>query len=64
MKLAIGLEKRYTKDEILTAYLNIAFFADNTYGIQAAAQRYFSVNAKDLTLAQAASLIAIVQYPG
>lgn len=64
MKLAIGLEKRYTKNEILNAYLNIAFFNDNTYGIQAAAQRYFSVNAKDLTLAQSASLIAIVQYPG
>ncbi len=63
MKLAIGLEKRYTKDEILAAYLNTVFFADNTYGIQAAAQRYFSVNAKDHTLAQAASLVAIVQYP-
>ena len=64
MKLAIGLEKRYTKNEILNAYLNIAGFGDNTYGIQAAAQHYYSVNAKDLTLAQAASLIAIVQYPG
>lgn len=64
MKLAIGLEKRYTKDEILAAYLNISFFGDNTYGIQTAAQRYYSVDAKDLTLAQAASLIAIVQYPG
>lgn len=63
MKLAIGLEKSYTKKEILTAYLNIAFFADNTYGIQAASQRYYSVDAKDLTLAQAASLIAIVQFP-
>lgn len=63
MKLAIGLEKRYTKKEILTAYLNIANFGNATYGIQAAAQRYFSVNAKDLTLAQAASLIAIVQEP-
>ncbi len=63
MKLAIGLEKKYTKKEILTAYLNIAFFGDNTYGIQAAAQRYFSVDAKDLTLPQAASLVAIVQYP-
>jgi membrane peptidoglycan carboxypeptidase len=63
MKLAIGLEKKYTKKEILTAYLNIAFFGDNTYGIQAAAQRYYSVDAKDLTLPQAASLIAIVQYP-
>lgn len=64
MKLAIGLEKKYTKKEILVAYLNIAFFGDNTYGIQAAAQRYYSVDAKDLTLPQAASLVAIVQYPG
>ncbi|MDH6181846.1 membrane peptidoglycan carboxypeptidase [Microbacteriaceae bacterium SG_E_30_P1] len=63
MKLAIGLEKKYTKKEILTAYLNIAFFGDNTYGIQAASQRYFSKDAKDLTLAEAAALIAIVQYP-
>ncbi|MEP6480459.1 MAG: transglycosylase domain-containing protein [Rhodoglobus sp.] len=63
MKLAIGLEKSYTKKEILTAYLNIAFFGSNTYGIQAAAQRYYSVDAKDLTLPEAASLIAIVQYP-
>jgi membrane peptidoglycan carboxypeptidase len=63
MKLAIGLEKKYTKKEILTAYLNIANFGNATYGIQAAAQRYYSVDAKDLTLAQATSLIAIVQYP-
>ena len=63
MKLAIGLEKKYTKKEILVAYLNIANFGNATYGIQAAAQRYYSVDAKDLTLAQAASLIAIVQYP-
>ena len=64
MKLAIGLEKRYTKDEILLAYLNIAGFGNNTYGIQAAAQRYYGVDAKDLDLPQAASLIAIVQQPG
>jgi membrane peptidoglycan carboxypeptidase len=63
MKLAIGLEKRYTKEEILTAYLNISFFGDNTYGIESAAQRYYSTSANDLTLAQAASLLAIVQYP-
>ncbi|TQL48750.1 membrane peptidoglycan carboxypeptidase [Homoserinimonas aerilata] len=62
-KLAIGLEKKYTKDEILLAYLNIAGFGGNTYGVQAAAQEYFSVSAKDLTLAQAASLIATVQTP-
>ena len=64
MKLAIGLEKRYTKDEILLAYLNIAGFGNNTYGIQAAAQRYYGVNASELDLAQSASLIAIVQQPG
>ncbi|TQO19407.1 membrane peptidoglycan carboxypeptidase [Rhodoglobus vestalii] len=63
MKLAIGLEKRYTKKEILTAYLNIANFGNATYGIQAAAQRYYSVSAKNLTLEQSASLIAIVQEP-
>lgn len=64
MKLAIGLEKKYTKDEILLAYLNIAGFGGNTYGIEAAAQRYYGVTAADLNLAQAASLIAIVQQPG
>jgi len=64
MKLAIGLEKKYTKDEILAAYLNISFFGDNTYGIETAAQRYYSTSAANLTPAQAASLVAIVQYPG
>ncbi|CAN5533229.1 hypothetical protein BH09ACT4_BH09ACT4_16320 [soil metagenome] len=63
MKLAIGLEKRYSKDEILQAYLNIAGFGGNTYGVQAASLQYFSKNASDLTLAESASLIAIVQYP-
>jgi membrane peptidoglycan carboxypeptidase len=63
MKLAISLEKRYTKQEILLAYLNIANFGGNTYGIQAAASRYYSVSALDLTPAQAASLVAIVQEP-
>jgi membrane peptidoglycan carboxypeptidase len=63
MKLAIGLEKNYTKDEILQGYLNIAGFGGNTYGVQAAANQYFSVDASEVTIAQAASLIAIVQYP-
>ncbi|PRY67229.1 membrane peptidoglycan carboxypeptidase [Glaciihabitans tibetensis] len=64
MKLAISLEKRYTKEEILLAYLNIANFGGNTYGIEAAAKRYFATTALNLTPAQAASLIAIVQSPG
>lgn len=63
MKLAIGLEKEYDKQTILLAYLNIANFGGTTYGIQAASKRYFGVNAIDLTPAQAASLIAIVQFP-
>jgi len=63
MKYAIGLEKAYSKDDILLAYLNIAAFGGTVYGIQSAAQRYYNVNAADLTPAQAASLIAIVQEP-
>lgn len=63
MKLAIGLAKKYSKKEILTAYLNIAYFGDQTYGVQAAAQHYYNKSATDLTPAEAASLIAIVQYP-
>jgi membrane peptidoglycan carboxypeptidase len=63
MKLAIGLDKKYTKDEILLGYLNIVGMGGNTYGVESAAQQYFSSNAKDLTLAQAASLIATVQQP-
>jgi len=63
MKLAISLEKHYSKQDILLAYLNIANFGGNTYGIQAAASRYYNVSALDLTAAQAASLLAIVQSP-
>lgn len=63
MKYAIELEKQYNKDDILLGYLNIAGFGGLTYGIQAAAQRYFSVNAADLNLSQAAALAGIVQNP-
>jgi membrane peptidoglycan carboxypeptidase len=63
MKLAIGLAKKYSKAQILTAYLNIAYFGDQTYGVQAAAQRYYNKSATDLTPAEAASILAIVQSP-
>lgn len=63
VKLAIGLAKEYSKDEILAAYLNIAYFGDQTYGVQAASQRYYGKDAGDLSPAEAASLIAIVQWP-
>lgn len=63
MKLAIGLEKEVSKDDILLGYLNIALFGGRVYGIQSAAKYYFGVSAKDLTLAQAASLVATVNQP-
>ncbi|WP_440708419.1 transglycosylase domain-containing protein [Herbiconiux sp. YIM B11900] len=63
IKLAIGLEKEFSKDDILLGYLNIAPFGGRVYGIQSAAQYYFGVNASDLTVAQAASLIATVNEP-
>lgn len=63
MRLAIGVEQQYTKDEILKGYLNIALFGGTTYGIESAAQYYFGKAAKDLTLAESASLIATVQNP-
>jgi membrane peptidoglycan carboxypeptidase len=62
-RLALALEQRYTKSEILTRYLNLVYFGEGAYGIQAAAQRYFSVNAVDLTLPQAATLAGLVQTP-
>jgi membrane peptidoglycan carboxypeptidase len=62
-RLALALEEKYSKDEILTRYLNIVYFGEGAYGIQAAAQRYFSVNAADLTLPQAAMLAGLVQSP-
>ncbi len=63
MKYAIGLEKKYSKQTILAAYLNIVGMGQNTYGVQSAAQEYFGTSASTLTVAQAASLVAIVQNP-
>ncbi|MGO3648412.1 transglycosylase domain-containing protein [Agrococcus casei] len=63
IKLAIGLEREYTKNEILLAYLNIANFGGTVYGIQAASQEIFGIPAKDLNPAQAASLMATVKEP-
>ena len=62
-RLALALEETYAKDEILTRYLNLVYFGQGAYGIQAAAQKYFSVNAVDLTLPQAAMLAGLVQSP-
>ncbi len=64
MKYAISIEKKFSKDEILLGYLNIALFGRQIYGIESAAQYYFSKSAKDLSLAEAASLVATVNNPG
>jgi len=64
LRYAIALEKKYSKDWILERYLNTAYFGDGAYGIQAAAQHYFNVNAKELNLRQSAMLAGIVQSPG
>lgn len=58
---AIRLEELYTKDALLTLYLNTVPFPDNVYGIQQAAQRFYSVSAKELTIDQAATLIGTLK---
>jgi membrane peptidoglycan carboxypeptidase len=63
VRLAIGLEKFYTKQQVLLTYLNIANFGQANYGVEAAAQAYFSTSAADVTPAQAASLVAMLQNP-
>lgn len=62
-QLALDLEKRYSKDEILLMYLNTVNYGDGCYGVEAAAQNYFQVSAADLTLAQAATIAGIPQSP-
>ena len=63
MKLAIALEKKFTKEQILEGYLNIVFFNRDAYGIEAASKFFFSTTAKDLTLPQAALLAGLVNSP-
>lgn len=61
--LSIKLEQVYTKDQILEAYLNTIPYGSTLYGIEAAAEAYFGKPAKDITLAQAAYLAAMIQAP-
>ncbi|MFE5410961.1 transglycosylase domain-containing protein [Microbacterium sp. NPDC056569] len=63
MRYAISLEQKYSKNDILLGYLNIANFGGITYGIEAAARRYFATTAANLTVAQAATLAGMVQNP-
>lgn len=63
LKYAVTLEERLTKDEILEGYLNLAYYGDRSYGVEAAARHYYGVKSKDLTLPQAATLAGIVRAP-
>jgi len=61
--LAIRLERRYTKQEIMAMYLNEVSFGNNAYGIQVACRTYFQKDLKDVTLNEAATLIGLLQNP-
>ncbi|MDC5697046.1 transglycosylase domain-containing protein [Intrasporangium calvum] len=64
LKYAITLEKQMTKDEILQGYLNLVYYGDQAYGVEAASQHYFSIPASKLSLSQAALLAGLTQNPG
>ncbi|WP_308066803.1 transglycosylase domain-containing protein [Microtetraspora sp. AC03309] len=63
LRYAMAVEQKYSKDQILEKYLNIAYFGAGANGVQAAAKRFFGVNASELDLAQAATLAGAVQLP-
>jgi membrane peptidoglycan carboxypeptidase len=63
LRYAIAMEKKFSKDQILERYLNIAYYGEGAYGVEAAARHYFSTKASKLTLAQAALLAGLVQNP-
>ncbi|MGH3496107.1 MAG: transglycosylase domain-containing protein [Nocardioidaceae bacterium] len=63
LKYAMAYEATHSKHQILNNYLNIAYFGDGAYGIEIAAQHYFSVHASQLSLPQAALLAGLVQNP-
>ncbi|MCX6702349.1 MAG: PBP1A family penicillin-binding protein [Candidatus Wolfebacteria bacterium] len=61
--LANWIEKTYSKDQILNLYLNQIPYGSNAYGIEAASQTYFGKSAKDISIAEAATLAAMIQAP-
>jgi len=63
LRYAVSVERAMSKEQILENYLNLVYFGNNSYGVQAAAQRYFSTTAALLTPPQAALLAAVVNSP-
>lgn len=64
LRYALGVERQFTKDQILNTYLNIAYFGDGSYGVESAAHRFFSKRASELNAVEAATLASLVQKPG
>ena len=62
--LAIEIEKKYSKEEILTMYLNNAYFGNGVWGVQDASRKYFGVDATNVTLSEAATLAGMLKGPG
>ncbi|MDH6363513.1 penicillin-binding protein 2A [Enterococcus sp. PF1-24] len=61
--MAIEIEKHYSKDQILEMYLNNSYFGNGVWGVQDAARKYYGVNANEVSLGQAASLIGMLKGP-
>jgi len=61
--LAVEVERRFTKKEILEMYINLAFFGHDAYGIEAAAQTYFGKHASELSIAEGAMLAGLLKSP-
>jgi penicillin-binding protein 2A len=58
--MAIEIEKKYDKDQILTMYLNNAYFGNGVWGVQDASRRYFGVDANQLSIGEAATIIGML----
>lgn len=63
VELALWLERKHSKTQILELYLNRVYFGSGAYGVEAAAQRYFGKSAKNVTIAEAAMLAGLVKSP-
>ncbi len=61
--MALDLEKKMTKAQIITAYMNVIYMGSNVYGVEAAAQTYFGKTLKELSLAECASIAGITNLP-
>lgn len=63
LTIAMAIEQRYSKDEILTMYLNSVYYGENAFGIEQAAKNYFGKEPSELTLAESAMLVGVLPAP-